>query len=72
MKQNFQAVSRMAKANMSYAPSSVQDALRERADVLNLPPIGCPGNTSYGTIQANIANAVKKEEGSSPRIELTV
>ncbi|KAH6902961.1 hypothetical protein BKA70DRAFT_1433938 [Coprinopsis sp. MPI-PUGE-AT-0042] len=59
------AVSRLAMANMAFAPAGVQAALREHANALNLPAIGCSGNYAYGTIQANIAHASDKEEDLS-------
>ncbi|KAJ7235814.1 hypothetical protein C8J57DRAFT_1728458 [Mycena rebaudengoi] len=52
------AIAPFGIASMDQAPSEVADVIRDYTSMLNIPPLGLPGNTFHNTLQMNVAPAV--------------
>ncbi|KAJ7714586.1 hypothetical protein B0H16DRAFT_1807666 [Mycena metata] len=50
---------------LNRGPPETIDIIRQHASMLNIPPLGVPGNFGYQTMQVNVAPAVTFESGVS-------
>lgn len=53
----------MAMKNMEQAPTSVQDAIRTRTEMMELPRIGGECNWAYQALQCNVASVPDDASG---------
>lgn len=50
-------------AAMQQVPEQIRRDIGDYSSMLNIPPLGLPGNTAHNTLQMNIAPAVEYGSG---------